>query len=110
MSNLFDSDIIQEELNEIQELQNKILDLPLYNLLNSRDQRLKHIDTLSCLLEKQRIMYTRLSLSDDPKAIQMRENIHTSMTMLGYPSNIDMNTVFSNISKTIDYLKRTLDF
>ena len=30
---------------------------------------------LSDLLEKQRVMYTRLSLSDDPKAVEMKENL-----------------------------------
>ncbi len=109
MSNFFDSDIIQEELNEIQDLQNELLDSPLYDLLTSREQQLKHIDTLSRLLEKQRIMYTRLSLSDDPQAIQMKENLRKSIALLGYPSDVDMNAVFSNMTQTIDYLKGCLD-
>jgi predicted RNA binding protein with dsRBD fold (UPF0201 family) len=109
MSNFFDSDIIQEELNEIQDLQNELLDSPLYDLLTSREQQLKHIDTLSRLLEKQRIMYTRLSLSDDPQAIQMKENLRKSISLLGYPSDVDMNTVFSSMTQTIDYLKGCLD-
>lgn len=109
MSNFFESDIIQNELKEIQELQNRLLDSPMYDLLSSREQQLKHVDTLSKLLEKQRIMYTRLSLSDDPQAIQMKENLRKSITLLGYPSDVDMNTVFSSMSQTIDYFKGCLD-
>ena len=34
----------------------------------SREERLEHVDLLTDLLEKQQVMYTRLSLSDDPQA------------------------------------------
>ena len=33
----------------------------------SRKDKLEHIDKLTELLEKQKIMYARLSLSDDPE-------------------------------------------
>ena len=109
MSNFFDSDIIQEELEEIENLQEfiykNILTFGMMNLEN----KLKHIDKMTELLEKQRIMYVRLSLSDDEEAIEMKENLQKSFSLMGFPSEIDMNTFFTNMEKTIESLKQYLD-
>jgi hypothetical protein len=61
------------------------------------------------LLEKQRIMYTRLSLSDDPQAIEMKENLRKSVALMGFPPETDMNILFSSMTKTIESLKKYLD-
>ena len=68
MSNFFDSDIIQQELSEIHDLQKQIYGSVLRFPQMPKDEKLDHIEKLTSLLEKQRIMYTRLSLSDDPSA------------------------------------------
>ena len=75
MSNFFDSDIIQDELKEINQLQEDIYGSVLTFGMMSREDKLEHIEKLEILLEKQRVMYTRLSLSDDPKAVEMKENL-----------------------------------
>ena len=69
MSNFFDSEIIQEELKEINTLQEEIYGSLLAFSSMDRDARIDKVDKLAKLLEKQRVMYTRLSLSDDPKAV-----------------------------------------
>ena len=69
MSNFFDSEIIQEELKEINTLQEEIYGSLLAFSSMDRDARIDKVDKLAKLLEKQRVMYTRLSLSDDPKAL-----------------------------------------
>jgi hypothetical protein len=44
------------------------------------------LNFLEKLLEKQKVLYTRLSLSDDPEAIQMKERILLSLhQMMGLP-------------------------
>ena len=72
MSNFFDSEIIQEELKEINTLQEEIYGSLLAFSSMDRDARIDKVDKLAMLLEKQRVMYTRLSLSDDPKAVEMK--------------------------------------
>ena len=61
------------------------------------------------MLEKQRIMYTRLSLSDDPEAIEMKENLKKSVLLMGFPEDTDINLLFNNMNKTIESLKTYLD-
>jgi hypothetical protein len=109
MSNFFDSEIIQEELKEINELQEQIYGSILTFGLMPREEKLEHIDKLTELLEKQKIMYTRLSLSDDPTAIEMKENLRKSVAIMGFPPETDMNILFNSMTKTIESLKKYLD-
>ena len=109
MSNFFDSEIIQSELQEIAELQKYIYERVISFGAMSREEKLVHIEKLSSLLEKQKIMYTRLSLSDDPKAIEMKENLNNSLQLLGFSSNTNMTVVFEQMEKTLKFLKNHID-
>jgi predicted RNA binding protein with dsRBD fold (UPF0201 family) len=109
MSNFFDSDIIQNELKEINFLQEDIY----RNVLNfgfmSKEEKIEHIEKLTTLIEKQKIMYTRLSLSDDLKALEMKENLKKSIAFMGFSPYTDMNVLFSSMTKTIESLKKYID-
>jgi hypothetical protein len=109
MSNFFDSEIIQEELREINKLQEFLYGSILTFGRMSREDKLEHIEKMTQLLEKQRIMYTRLSLSDDPAAVEMKENLRKSIVLMGFPSETDMGILFNSMSKTIESLKQYLD-
>ena len=109
MSDFFDSEIIQEELKEINDMQEKIYGSLFGFGMMSKEEKLEHIDILTDLLEKQKVMYTRLSLSDDPKAIEMKENLRKSVAMMGFPPETDMTMLFSSMKATIDALKNYVD-
>ena len=109
MSDFFESEIIQEELNEINRMQEKIYESIITFRAMSSDEKLEHIDLLTNLLEKQRVMYTRLSLSDDPQAVEMKENLSKSVAMMGFPPETDMQFLFNSMSATIKSLKDYID-
>jgi hypothetical protein len=109
MSNFFDSDIIQDELKEINQLQEEIYGSILAFGMMDRETKLEHIEKLELLLEKQRVMYTRLSLSDDPVAVEMKENLRKSVALMGFPPETDMQVLFSSMTKTIESLKQYID-
>ena len=109
MSKFFDSEIIQEELKEINKLQEQIYGSILTFGGMPREDKLEHIEKLTELLEKQRVMYTRLSLSDDPQAIEMKENLRKSVALMGFPPETDMQVLFASMNKTIESLKKFLD-
>ena len=105
MSNFFDSPIIREELEQINELQQEVYgSLIAFPNLSPEEQQ-EHIDKLSLLLEKQKIMYGRLSLSDDPQAIEMKETMRKSVTLMGFPSGTSVERLFEGMEKTTDQLK-----
>jgi len=109
MSDFFDSEIIQEELKEINNLQERIYG-SLFNFgMMTKEEKIENIEILTELLEKQRVMYTRLSLSDDPKAVEMKENLRRSVALMGFPPETDMSTLFNTMRATIDSLKTYVD-
>ena len=109
MSDFFESEIIQEELSEINEMQEKIYGSLMAFSAMSIEQKLEHIDLLTTLLEKQKVMYTRLSLSDDPQAIEMKENLRKSVALMGFPPETDMQTLFDSMNATIKSLRDYVD-
>ena len=105
----FDSEVVRAEMTEISELQDDVY----RNVFNfpkmSSEEKLFHVGLLERLIEKQKVLYTRLSLSDDPDAKKMKQNIVDSATMMGLPPGTDMNKVFSNMSKMLDVMKQQID-
>ncbi len=75
----------------------------------SKEDKIDHVQMLERLLEKQRVLYTRLSLSDDPEAKMMKENIAKSARMMGMPENIDMSVVFANMEKMLKTMRQQVD-
>ena len=105
----FDSDIVRAEMAEIQELQEDVFDNVMkFQYMNDTD-KLHHITTLERLIEKQKIVYARLSLSSDPDAKKMKEEILKSAQMLGMSSSVDVNMMFNQMSQMIGIMKQQLD-
>ena len=70
-----------------------------------KQDKLEHVELLKNLIDKQKVLYARLSLSDDPEAKKMKDHISKSATMLGMPENVDMNTIFTNMEKLVGHMK-----
>ena len=104
----FDSDIVQNELKEIGFLQERIASTMLSFEQMSKEEKLEHIDMLEELLDKQRVLYVRLSLSDDPKASEMKERLDKSIQLIGLPFDTSVGDVFQNMSNLIQYSKEQL--
>ena len=109
MGSFFKSDIVREELEQINSMQEEIYSHAMRFPTMSRQEKLEHIEQLTDLLLKQKIMYTRVSLSDDPEAIEMKENLNRSMQMMGFPPHMNLNHFFDSMNKTIDALKEHID-
>ncbi len=69
----FDSEVVRAEMAEISELQEEIYGSVFTFPTMTKEEKIRHVDLLDRLLNKQRILYTRLSLSDDPEAKEMKE-------------------------------------
>ena len=104
--NFFDSEVVRAEVAHIAELQEDMYQSAFKFYSMDKEEKLKHVELISTLLEKQRVLYTRLTLSDDPAAKQMKENIMASAKMMGLPDDIDMSVVFANMEKMINQMKK----
>ena len=109
MTDFFDSDIVKEEMETINEMQEEIYsqvfkfpELPL-------DDQIEHLDSLMELLEKQQILYTRMKLSDDPRAKEMADNVRKSAIVMGFPKDVDCNLLFANMKTTLERVRKGID-
>ena len=105
----FDSEIIQQEMQEIADMQDKIYENVFAFANMDDDEKLEHLKLLKNLIEKQKILYTRLSLSNDPQAKQMKENIIKSANMMGIPSEMDLSFLFSKMTEMIELMEEKLN-
>lgn len=110
MSEFFKSDVVRAELAEINRLQEDIYsNMASFDSL-SLEEKLDNLSLLEDLVEKQKIMWTRLSLAgDDPDAVQMKEQIQASAIMMGFPKNTDVGVLFNNMKKTLEEVRSRID-
>ena len=105
----FNSDIVRSEMAEIQELQEEIYEQVMkFPYMNNADKAY-HIELLEKLIDKQKIMYARLSLSEDPEAKRMKKELTESAAMMGLPQNVDMNIIWRQMADMIGMMKQQLD-
>ena len=105
----FKSEVVRSEMTEISELQEEIYGSVFRFPSMNKDDKVRHVDLLERLLSKQQILYTRLSLSDDPEAREMKQRIADSAQMMGLPAHVDMNIILGNMSKMLEAMKQQID-
>lgn len=105
----FNSEMVQKDMDVIAEIQKKIVkEIPSFFGMNA-EEKLTHINLLDDLLERQEVLYTRVTLSDDPDALEMKKQMLKSSELLGFGSNPDISMVFKSMRHTIDGLKKTIN-
>ena len=105
----FDSDIVRAEMAEISELQEEVYSNVMKFAYMNESDKIYHIELLERLIEKQKILYARLSLSDAPEAKKMIEEIRQSAKIMGLPANVDMSIIFGQMTQMIGVMKQQLD-
>lgn len=105
----FQSEVVRAEMAEIAELQEDIYGSVFKFPTMTKEEKIRHVDLLDRLLNKQKILYTRLSLSDDPEAKDMKKRVLDAAEMMGLPQNVDMNVVFSNMTKMLGAMREQID-
>lgn len=106
----FDSEIVRSEMVEIEMLWSDITK-NVWNVINmSKEEQKFYVSLLEKYLDKQKILYTRVRLSDDPKAKEWKDNLRKQATELGLPEDKDINIIFNSMEQTVkemnDYLNR----
>ena len=100
---------VRAALVEINELQEQIMTDAMKFPDLSLDDQYAHIEDLEDLLEKQRLMYIRISLSDDPEAKEMKKNILGSIDLMGLKQPQDPDELFKMMHQTIVQLRKLVE-
>ena len=105
----FQSPVVRAEMAEISELLEEVYSNVFKFPSMTKEDQLYHVEILTKLIEKQKILYARVSLSDDPEAQKMKDNIIESASMMGIPNSVDMSKVFEQMSTMVQTLKTQID-
>ena len=105
MSNFFKSEVVQKELQDMGEL---YMEINRMGLVLSIDEKREQLHKMMRLIEIQQTMYMRVSLSDDPEAKQLVDQVKNAASMLGMPpENIGpqfYDTLKENVQNMMDQL------
>jgi len=105
----FDSDQVRGSVMELEQLQQELtmdlMNLAEYNVEERRD----HLRRLKTFLEKQKLFFFRISLSDDPDALMIKDKVVEAAKMFGYSEVDGMEKFFDQLDHTIKNLEKTLD-
>ena len=101
----FESDVVRNELNRMQDL---YLEINKMGLMLTTPQKKEQLAKMIELINLQQTMYMRVTLSDDPDAKQMVEQVKKAATMLGMnPSDVNhtfYDTLRDNVQEMIKQL------
>lgn len=111
MTDFFDSDIVRNEAKEMEFLQMKAMELTLASpMRGTKEDQLEYIQVVRSLVEKQQIFYTRLKLSDDPRAVEMCEQIEQGAKMLyGWWETEDVLSLMRNMLSKLDEFEKEIE-
>jgi len=73
-----------------------------------KEKKKEYFEVLEELIEKQKIFTARLTLSDDPEAVDMAETMKQSAIMLGASPNTSLTGVFDDLLKKVQAMKAKL--
>ena len=79
----FQSEVVQKELTQMQDL---YMDINRMGLILNVDQKREQLDKMMRLIELQQTMYMRVTLSEDPEAKKLVEQVKNAASMLGMPA------------------------
>ena len=82
MSNFFKSEVVQKELRDMGEL---YMEINRMGLVLSIDEKREQLHKMMRLIEIQQTMYMRVSLSEDPEAKKLVDQVKNAAAMLGMP-------------------------
>ena len=80
----FQSEVVQQELHQMQEL---YMDINRMGLMLSLDQKKEQLQKMLRLIEIQQTMYMRVTLSEDPEAKKLVDQVKNAAAMLGVPKD-----------------------
>lgn len=107
MSDFFNSELVQQTMRELEELQKdlllKIFDIPYC----SKDEKREYIKLMRDFLEKQKLLMFRMSLSDDPEAQETKEKILDSAKVFGLKETQGMNDFFKMLERPIEEIEKS---
>lgn len=113
MNSFFESDIVINELNEIDELKKQTLktSINIMTKMNPTEEEAEeYFSMLTALIEKQQIFLNRIYFSDDKEAVKVKEFYEKMLASANAQTgkNLTLNEYFEEAKKGLSELKNSL--
>jgi len=109
MTEFFRSAQVRAALAELAEIQDDLAHTMSSPRILSDDEKKDYVRKLKLFLEKQKLFFFRVSLSDDPEAVQVKEHILDTAQMFGFKEMTGMGKFFQQLDDTIKKIEKDLD-
>ena len=109
MTEFFKSAQVRAALAELAEIQDDLAHTMSSPRILSDDEKKDYVKKLKLFLEKQKLFFFRVSLSEDPEAVQVKEHILETAQMFGFKEMTGMNKFFQQLDETIKKVEKDLD-
>jgi hypothetical protein len=109
MTEFFKSAQVRAALAELAEIQDDLAHTMSSPRLLSDDEKKDYVKKLKLFLEKQKLFFFRVSLSEDPEAIQVKDHILETAKMFGFNEMTGMDKFFQQLDDTIKKVEKDLD-
>ena len=109
MTEFFRSAQVRAALAELAEIQDDLAHTMSNPRILSDDEKKDYVKKLKLFLEKQKLFFFRVSLSDDPEAVQVKDHILETAQMFGFKEMTGMDKFFQQLDDTIKKVEKDLD-
>ena len=109
MNEFFKSAQVRAALAELAEIQDDLAHTMTNPRILSDEEKKDYVRKLKLFLEKQKLFFFRVSLSDDPEAVQVKDHILETAQMFGFKEMTGMDKFFQQLDETIKKVERDLD-
>lgn len=106
MSDFFKNEMVRGDIQEMSDLQQYCMRAMMSFPVLSPEKQYEYFEVLSTLIEKQKIFYTRLSLSDDPEARDMLKSMKDGAVLLGAEPGDDILEMFNDLLEKVEKMKQ----
>jgi hypothetical protein len=109
MSRFFQSELVRGDIQEMVELQQFCFRSAMNFMLLDYDRKQQYFEALERLIDKQKVFYARIELSDDPEAKSVKETMKQGIVMLGATPDTPMQSMFDELLEKISIMKDKLE-
>ncbi len=109
MSRFFQSELVRGDIQEMVELQQFCFRSAMNFMLLDYDRKQQYFEALERLIEKQKVFYARIELSDDPEAKSVKETMKQGIVMLGATPDTPMQSMFDELLDKISVMRQRLE-
>lgn len=106
MNDFFKNEMVRGDIQEMAELQQYCMRAMMSFPALSPEKQYEYFEVLMTLIEKQKIFYTRLSLSDDPEAKEMLKSMKDGAVLLGAEPGDNLLEMFDGLLDKVKEMKQ----